>query len=149
MSDYKMVALLYLFIHSDVLEIKSINSKKPTSCELVGFLSTYHPISLRRDRFYHLSFQTISQTRNILLITKLLQSKQKIKYLLISLHISLLGCIFGCQFSNTPNYEYQKKHHFRTGKPEEKRCANHRECAYPYACDIRKPAYRVYNGLPH
>ncbi len=27
-----------------------------------------------------------------------------------------------------------------------KRCANHRECAYPYACDIRKPAYRVYNG---
>lgn len=102
-----------------------------------------------RDRFYHLSFQTISQTRNILLITKLLQSKQKIKYLLISLHISLLGCIFGCQFSNTPNYEYQKKHHFRTGKPEEKRCANHRECAYPYACDIRKPAYRVYNGLPH
>lgn len=50
MSDYKMVALLYLFIHSDVLEIKSINSKKPTSCELVGFLSTYHPISLRRDR---------------------------------------------------------------------------------------------------
>ena len=109
-----MVALLYLFIHSDVLEIKSINSKKPTSCELVGFLSTYHPISLRRDRFYHLSFQTISQTRNILLITKLLQSKQKIKYLLISLHISLFGCIFGCQFSNTPNYEYQKKHHFRT-----------------------------------
>lgn len=100
----------------------------------------------RRDKFYHLSFQTISQTRNILLITKLLQSKQKIKYLLISLHISLLGCIFGCQFSNTPNYEYQKKHHFRTGKPEEKRCANHRECAYPYACDIRKPAYRVYNG---
>lgn len=100
----------------------------------------------RRDKFYHLSFQTISQTRNILLITKLLQSKQKIKYLLISLQISLLGCIFGCQFSNTPNYEYQKKHHFRTGKPEEKRCANHRECAYPYACDIRKPAYRVYNG---
>lgn len=50
MSDYKMVALLYLFIHSGVLEIKSINSKKPTSCELVGFLSTYHPISLRRDR---------------------------------------------------------------------------------------------------
>ena len=57
-------------------------------------------------RFYHLPFQTISQARNILLITKLLQSKQKIKYLLISLHISLFGCIFGCQFSNTPNYEY-------------------------------------------
>ena len=35
------------------------------------------------------------------------------------MHISLFGCIFGCQFSNTPNYEYQKKHHFRTGKPEE------------------------------
>ena len=103
----------------------------------------------RRDRFYHLPFQTISQARNILLITKLLQSKQKIKYLLISLHISLFGCIFGCQFSNTPNYEYQKKHHFRTGKPEEKRRANHRECTYPYACDIRKPAHRVYNGLPH
>ena len=102
-----------------------------------------------RDRFYHLSFQTISQTRNILLITKLLQSKQKIKYLLISLHISLFGCIFGCQFSNTPNYEYQEKHHFRTGKPEEKRRANHRECTYPYACDICKPAHRVYNGLPH
>ena len=104
---------------------------------------------LRRDGFYHLPFQTISQARNILLITKLLQSKQKIKYLLISLHISLFGCIFGCQFSNTPNYEYQKKHHFRTGKPEEKRRANHRECTYPYACDIRKPAHRVYNGLPH
>ena len=54
MSDYKMVALLYLFVHSDVLEIKSINSKKPTSCELVGFLSTYHPISLRRDRVMNL-----------------------------------------------------------------------------------------------
>ena len=103
----------------------------------------------RRDRFYHLPFQTISQARNILLITKLLQNKQKIKYLLISLHISLFGCIFGCQFSNTPNYEYQEKHHFRTGKPEEKRGANHRECAYPYACDIRKPTHRVYNGLPH
>ena len=63
------------------------------------------------------------------------------------MHISLFGCIFGCQFSNTPNYEYQKKHHFRTGKPEEKRGANHRECAYPYACDIRKPAYRVYNSI--
>lgn len=100
-------------------------------------------------RFYHLPFQTISQARNILLITKLLQNKQKIKYLLISLHISLFGCIFGCQFSNTPNYEYQEKHHFRTGKPEEKRGANHRECAYPYACDIRKPTHRVYNGLPH
>ena len=118
-------------------------------CSSFFIMQTDYNSFHRRDRFYHLSFQTISQTRNILLITKLLQSKQKIKYLLISLHISLFGCIFGCQFSNTPNYEYQKKHHFRTGKPEEKRCANHRECAYPYACDIRKPAYRVYNGLPH
>ncbi len=41
-----MVALLYLFVHSDVLEIKSINSKKPTSCELVGFI-----IYLPSDKF--------------------------------------------------------------------------------------------------
>lgn len=135
---------------STLADTRTIKLPDGTEVTLNHFSSLTYPEKFKGEhRFYHLPFQTISQARNILLITKLLQSKQKIKYLLISLHISLFGCIFGCQFSNTPNYEYQKKHHFRTGKPEEKRRANHRECTYPYACDIRKPAHRVYNGLPH
>lgn len=59
-----------------------------------------------------------------------------------------IGCIFGCRISNTPNYEYQTKHHFCIGEPEEERYANHRERTHPYACHIRKPTHRVYNRLP-
>lgn len=47
------------------------------------------------------------------------------------------------------NIKRREKHHLFFGEPEEERHTNRGECAHPYACDIRQPAYRVYNGLPH
>ena len=52
----------------------------------------------------------------------------------------------GCRISNTPNYEYQTKHHFCIGKPEEEWCANRGERAYPYACHIRKQRIEFTTG---